>query len=64
MTQQERDDVITLGWSKATWTDPPDDEADDPFCRSWASLTMAQQSAATRLGFQHVDFGPAQDEQI
>jgi hypothetical protein len=59
MTQQERDAAVTLGFSEATWTDPDlMDDAVYPLHRSWASLTAAQQSAASSLGYQHHDFGP------
>ena len=59
MTQQERDAVVTLGFSEATWTDPDLlDDAEYPLHRSWWSLTAAEQSAASTLGYQHIDFEP------
>ena len=36
MTEQERDDVVTLGFSEATWTQPELlEDADYPLYRSW-----------------------------
>jgi hypothetical protein len=64
MTQQERDAVEILGFSEATWTDPDLlDDADYPLNRSWGSLTTAQQSAASTLGYQHDDFEPLEGGQ-
>jgi hypothetical protein len=64
MTQQERAAVVTLGFSEATWTDPDLlDDADYPLHRSWGSLTAAEQSAASSLGYQHVDFEPLEGTQ-
>ena len=64
MTQQERDAVVTLGFSESTWTAPDLlNDADHPLYRSWASLTAAQQSAASALGYQHHDFQPLEDAQ-
>ena len=64
MTQQERAAVVTLGFSEATWTDPDLlDDADYPLHRSWGSLTAAQQSAASSLGYQSYDFAPLEGAQ-
>ena len=64
MTQQERDWCATLGFSEATWTTPELlDDAKYPLYRAWSSLTMAEQSAASSLGYQPVDFEPLDDSQ-
>ena len=63
MTEQERDDVVTLGFSEATWTQPELlEDADYPLYRSWSSLTAAEQSAASSLGYGHDDFEPLESQ--
>ena len=63
MTQQERDAVLTLGFTESTWTDPElFGDADFPLFRPWKSLTPAELSAAASLGYQHEEFGPPQEK--
>ena len=59
MTEQQRIDVVNLGFSQLTWTKPElVEDADYPLNRSRGSLTAAQQSTASNLGYQHHDFEP------
>ena len=64
MTQHERDAVIALGYSEATWTDPElFQESADPFLIGWDDLSQSQQAAALVLGYSQSEWDPDNDHE-